>query len=273
MSTNLSPIQLTLGQQSPPSATSEVQVNLNLDSSAAANTSFSTPVTIYDPEGQSHVLTFDFTNTSPNNWTYQLTLPAADTGAATPTVVSSGSLVFDGSGQLTSPAANLTDIQVPALANGASAFQFNWNLFNGTSPLITQTASASSSISTYQDGYTSGNLSSFNIGSDGTITGTFSNGQTSTLGQLALATFANPDGLSQAGGNNLTDTTAAGSASIGVAGTGGRGTLTGSTLEGSNVDIAQEFAKLLVAQRGYQANAKALTTLDQITQETIDLKQ
>jgi len=113
----------------------------------------------------------------------------------------------------------------------------------------------------------------FTIGSDGTITGSFSNGKTQALGQLALANFANPDGLQLDGSTDFSPTLASGAAVAGVPGTGGLGTVSGGALESSNVDIATEFANLIVAQRGFEADAKAVTTFDQITQDTIALKQ
>ena len=113
----------------------------------------------------------------------------------------------------------------------------------------------------------------FNIGSDGTITGAFSNGKTAILGQLATATFANNQGLLRTGNNGYSETLASGQAVVGAPGTSGRGTLSGGALELSNVDIAKEFAALIVAQRSFQANARVVTTFDQITQDTINLKQ
>lgn len=114
---------------------------------------------------------------------------------------------------------------------------------------------------------------SFSIGADGTIQGTFSNGQTQPLGQILLATFANQDGLSRNGANEFLSTLSSGAANIGIAGTGGRGTLAGGSLEQSNVDISKQFADLIVAESGYQANAKVVTTLDTIVQTTINLIQ
>ncbi len=119
----------------------------------------------------------------------------------------------------------------------------------------------------------SGSLVNFTIGSDGTISGSFSNGRTALLGRVALATFGNNEGLLRVGESGFVPTLASGQAVVGAPGTGGRGTLSGGALELSNVDIASEFAALIVAQRTFQANAKAVTTFDQVTQDTINLKQ
>ena len=113
----------------------------------------------------------------------------------------------------------------------------------------------------------------FSIGSNGIITGTFSNEETQALGQIALANFANVNGLQLNGSTDYTPTLASGPAVIGVPGSGELGTLSGGSLELSNVDIATEFANLIVAQRGFEADAKAVTTFDQILQDTIALKQ
>jgi len=168
---------------------------------------------------------------------------------------------------------NTTPIAINGLGDGASNMTFNWNVLNGTTPLLTQVAGASTTSSANQDGASSGTLESFQIGSDGIISGSFSNGKTQALGQIALASFANQNGLQLDGNTDFSPTLASGQPVVGVPGAGGRGTLSGGALELSNVDIATEFAKLIVAQRGYEADAKAVTTFDQITQDTIALKQ
>jgi flagellar hook protein FlgE len=169
--------------------------------------------------------------------------------------------------------AAIPPISIKNFADGASNQTFNWNVLNGTTPVITQVAAPSTTSSAGQDGSSSGSLVNFNIGSDGTITGSFSNGKTQALGEIALANFANVNGLQLQGSTDYTPTLASGPAVVGVPGAGGLGTLSGGSLELSNVDIATEFANLIVAQRGFEADAKAVTTFDQITQDTIALKQ
>ena len=107
---------------------------------------------------------------------------------------------------------------------------------------------------------------------DGTIHGVFSNGQNIALGQLALASFPNAEGLSRDGGNNYTATLSSGVPTVGAPGTAGRGIVSGGALERSNVDIATEFARLITAERGYQANARVITVSDEVTQEAINLR-
>jgi flagellar hook protein FlgE len=272
----IGPLQLGAGTISPPVATGNVQIQTNLDASAANGSVYSTPVTIYDSLGVSHNLTMTFTNNGANTWTYSLSVPTADytpaAGSGLPAgVVATGTMKFDQNGNLITPAANLTGITIPNLTDGAADMSFNWNLYNGTTPTITQVAGASSTSGTTQDGAASGTLSDFSIGSDGTITGSFSNGKTEALGQVALASFANEQGLQRLGTTDYGQTLASGQAVIGIAGAGGRGTLSGGALEQSNVDIATEFSNLIVAQQAFEANAKVVTTFDTVTSDTINL--
>jgi flagellar hook protein FlgE len=236
--------------------------------------SFSTPMVVYDALGTSHVLSFNFSKTAANTWSYQITIPSVDLTPGSNNVIASGTLQFNGQGQLLSPAANVTGLQINNLADGANPMTFNWNLYNGNGGgLVTQTAGSSTASSTQQNGYASGSLQSFNIGSDGVIQGIFSNGQTNALGQIALATFSNPQGLVRNGSNEYLASLASGAANVGNPGTGGRGLLSGGALEQSNVDIATQFAQLIVAERDYQANAKSMTTFDTVTQTAINLVQ
>jgi flagellar hook protein FlgE len=229
--------------------------------------SFTEPVVVYDSLGTSHTLTFNFTKSAANTWTYQITIPAADVGSSgSPVVLNSGTLQFGGNGNLISPAANVTGISVANLADGANSMSFTWQLFDPTTgtPDITQVAGQSNVSSTQQDGYASGALQSFTITSDGTIQGVFSNGQTLTLGQVALATFQNTQGLQLNGDNTYLGTPSAGIPSIGTPATGGRGTIVGQSLESSNADMTSELSNLIVAERNYEANARAISTADQM---------
>jgi flagellar hook protein FlgE len=279
----IAPLQLGAGTISPPTPTANVNLTTNLDATATPGTTFSTPVNVYDSLGASHTLNFTFTNTAAGAWTYSITIPAADVGGTgNPVQVATGNLTFNSSGGLLTPAANVAGITIGsttgaaptgAFADGAAPLSFTWDLYSNGTPLLTQVAAPSSTSSTTQDGAGSGSLVNFTIGSDGTITGSFSNGKSQALGQVALANFANPEGLQLDGNTDYSPTLASGAAVAGVPGTGGLGTISGGALEESNVDIATEFANLIVAQRGFEADAKAVTTFDQITQDTIALKQ
>lgn len=290
--TAITPLQLGAGTISPPTSTSAVQIQTNLDAGATVGGSdgtYSTPVTIFDSLGTSHTLTFTFTKTSANTWGYSASIPSTDLNPLVPSgggvpvpqsgILATGTLTFDGSGKLVGPVdgsgnlINITGIKATSLADGAKDLTFDWDLLNGNTPVMTQVATPSSTSSTQQDGASSGTLTGFSIGADGTVTGSFSNGKTAALGQLAVASFANAEGLERVGDTDYAQSLASGQAVIGAAGSGGRGTLAGGSLELSNVDISTEFANLIVAQRAFEADAKAVTTFDQITQDTINLKQ
>jgi len=235
---------------------------------------FSTPITVYDALGAAHVLTANFTKTAPNTWSYTITIPGEDVGqGGNPVTVNSGTMTFSGNGQLQTPAANVP-IQITGLADGASNLTLNWKLYNtnGTA-LVSQVSGPSSALSTQTDGYSSGALQSISVGSDGTIDGVFSNGQTLAVGQIALASFANTQGLLKNGANSFLASLSSGQPTIGAPATGGLGSLTGGALEQSNVDMATEFSNLILAQRDYQANAQTVTTLDQVSQYAISMIQ
>ncbi len=274
-SQSLAPLVINHGQLIPANPTTAIQTQTNLDASAAVGTSFSTPITVFDSLGTSHVLTYAFTKTASNAWSYNITLPAADTGGAgAPTVISTGNVTFNPDGTLATPAAPVTGIAITGLVDGAANLNVTWNLqdANGNS-LLTQSSAPSATANTFQNGYGSGTLSDFSITSDGTIEGSFTNNQTLALGQIVLANFANPQGLLRLGENSFQTTLSSGAPAIGTAGSGGRGTITGGSLEQSNVDIATEFSNMIITQRGYQANARVVTTFDQLTQDTINMKQ
>ena len=184
----------------------------------------------------------------------------------------SGPLTFSSSGQLVSPATDVSGISFSGLSDGAATLNMNWDLFGANNTAnISQTASADTTSATSQNGYTTGTSNGFTIGSDGTIATTYSNGQTQDVGQIALATVNNEQGLVDVGSSDYQTTSASGNAALGVAGTGGLGTIEGSSLEASNVNISSEFSDLIVAQRAFEANSKAVTTFDTITQETINM--
>ena len=286
-SQGLGTISLGAGAISPAAVTANVTLTSNLDATAAVGSTYSTQATIYDSLGGSHAITFTYTKTATNTWDYNVTIPAADiNGATAPVSVGSGTLVFNGDGTLATPTKNPT-ITVPPVplvtdpvtpqstfADGANQLSFTWNLANAAGTgLLTQLAGANSTASIQQDGTSSGTLEKFSIGSDGTITGSFSNGTTTTLGQIALASFADEQGLSRNGGNDFSPTLASGQPTVGGPTSGGLGSISGGALEQSNVDIATEFASLIVAQRTYEANARVVTTFDTIAQDTIALKQ
>ena len=126
---------------------------------------------------------------------------------------------------------------------------------------------------TSQDGSPIGELQSFSIAADGMVTGVFSNGRTKALAQLAITNFNNPAGLDKVGGTMFRATVNSGLPQVGTAGSGGRGLLAAGTVEMSNVDLAQEFTSLIVAQRGFQANSRVITASDELLQDLVNLKR
>ena len=267
---NLSPLTIPVGVNEGAQATQNITVTANLNSGATTGTAFTSPVTLYDSLGQSYQGSVNYTKTGTNTWNYSVTLPSGD-ATGTPTN-NTGTLTFDSNGNLTSPSGKVSNITFPGMTDGASDLSFNWNLNgSGSSPTLTQLASASTNTGATQDGFTSGTYQSFQVDSSGVITATFSNGRTSTVGQVAVATVSNTAGLLVSGSNNYTTTAQSGLASVGVAGTGGRGTVDDGALEESNVNISTEFSDLIVAQRAFEANSKTVTTFDTVSQDAISM--
>jgi len=272
-SSALAPIDVNQAANIPAVATTSFSMDTNLDAGAATGDQFSTPVTVYDTLGTSHTLTATFTNSGANTWSYNVTIPSADVnGTGTSQSVATGTLTFDADGNLTSPTGPITGINISGLADGASPMTLTWNLSgaNGAST-ITQQDATSATSSTSQNGYGVGTLTGYSVLSDGTVQGQFSNSQTMALGQVAVANFANVQGLTQMGNNDYEATFASGTPNVGTAGSGANGTITGGAVEESNVNLSTEFANMIVAQQGYEANAKVLTTMDQVSQATIQL--
>jgi flagellar hook protein FlgE len=251
-------------------ATQNFSLTTNLNSGATVGTSFSSPMQVFDSLGQSHQVTVSYTKTATHTWSYSVALPAGDaTGVPTN---NTGTLTFDTSGNLISPVGTVNNITFPGLTDGASDLSFNWNLNgSGGSPTISQLASASTNNGSTQDGFASGVYQSFTVDSSGVITAQFSNGRTSTIGQVAVATVANTAGLTASGSNDFATTAASGQASVGVAGAGGRGTIDDGALEQSNVNISTEFSNLIVAQRAFEANSKTVTTFDTVSQDVLSM--
>ena len=219
-----------------------------------------TTFTTYDKLGTKGTITAEFEQTSATEWSVTLT-PSPD---ANPTGAVTKTLTFGTDGKLTGTAAS--NMQAVNLPDGTVVNADLSTLSGYSAP------SGKSEISQSADGAPVGTLNSFTLNPDGTITGSFSNGMKSTLGQLALATFNNPAGLEKAGGTLFTVTTNSGTAQVGTAQSGGRGKLLSGQLEMSNVDLSTEFTNLILAQRGFQANSKIITASDEILQTVINIK-
>ena len=242
---NLSGIRLPMTTLVGARATTQVELGGNLPSDAAVGTALVRDVEVFDALGTSKTLSLSFTRTAAG-WNVQ----GQEGGPAV-----SGALTFNASGQLTA-GGTMT-------VNGRSVDLSK----------LTGYAALSTVEETSKNGSQAGSLQSFSINADGTIVGAFSNGLKQDIGRIALGTFANPVGLEKAGGSLYQTTVNSGTAQIGTAGTGGRGGLVGGALEMSNVDLSQEFTNLIIAQRGFQANSRVITTSDELLQELVNLKR
>ncbi|HSP67230.1 MAG TPA: flagellar hook protein FlgE [Bryobacteraceae bacterium] len=276
---NIGDISITAIASQSPTATTKMSLAANLDASAPTGTTFGTPLQVVDSLGVTHVLTYTFTKTGSNAWDYDVTIPGQDlTGgtAGTPTSLAKGSLAFDSAGALTTPAAGapVNIATTTGLTSGANDLVMDWSLYSpdGTS-LITQFAQTSAASSTSQDGVLAAQLTGIKLGDNGTLMANFSSGKQIAIAQIALAAIGNPDSLVSAGNNNFTVGTETLTPTVGLPNTGNRGTILGGSLESSNVDLAREFTNLIIYQRGYQANAKVITSQDQIDQVLLNIKQ
>lgn len=276
---NIGDISITAIASQSPTATTKMSLAANLDASAPTGTTFGTPLQVVDSLGVTHVLTYTFTKTGSNAWDYDVSIPGQDlTGgtAGTPTSLAKGSLAFDSAGALTTPAAGapVNIATTTGLTSGANDLVMDWSLYSpdGTS-LITQFAQTSAASSTSQDGVLAAQLTGIKLGDNGTLMANFSSGKQIAIAQIALAAIGNPDSLVSAGNNNFTVGTETLTPTVGLPNTGNRGTILGGSLESSNVDLAREFTNLIIYQRGYQANAKVITSQDQIDQVLLNIKQ
>jgi flagellar hook protein FlgE len=277
LSTNgpTSPVIINVAATSPPSATTSIGTTTNLSALAAKDDVFSAPVQIYDSLGASHSVLFTYKKgTLAGDWDVSVTTDGGatvDVGNGTNTMA----MHFDSTGKLTSPTTN-PSLSFTGWTNGATSPSTKWEVFPAATPLqssITSFASASATSNTAQNGYGAGSVNSLTVDQNGVVIGNFTNGQTLSLAQVAITTFPNQSGLTKNGSNTWGETESSGVPNVGAANKGGRGAVLGANLELSNVDVATEFTALIIAQRGYQANSRLVTTSDQLLQETLNLKQ
>jgi flagellar hook protein FlgE len=266
-----------------PVATQNMSLSINLNAggvSGQPSGTFSTSIQVVDSLGESHALTVNFTEQSPGNWNYEVDVPGADLTSGTPgtpSAVANGSLTFDANGNLTSPTAPAQiPLSITGLTDGASDMNVNWNLAtsNGTgTPVVTQYAAISAASAATQDGVPASQVTQVSIANGGAITAQFSDGNQVVVGQIALASVSNPDSLIAVGQNNYEVGADTATPVVGVPGTGTLGAVNGGSLEASTVDIATEFTSLIVYQNSYEANSKVISTLDQVTQNLLNLQQ
>ncbi|WP_380163568.1 flagellar hook protein FlgE [Jannaschia sp. R86511] len=241
----LGALTLPIGVLMQPQASTTVTMGGNLPADSTSTNPVTTAIEVYDAQGNARTVTIAYTRVSATQWDVQVTDGA--------TVVNS-TLDFTAGGTTPTPA---------TLAVGGLTIDMT---------AMTGYAGTSTAAALDQDGAAVGTLSSFGVGPDGALVGVFSNGRREVLGQLALATFANPGGLEKAGGSAYRASVNSGNVQVGVPGDG-RGTLAGGMLEMSNVDLAQEFTNLIIAQRGFQANSRVITASDEILQDLVNMKR
>ena len=231
---------------------------------------------IYDSLGNKHEFSIEFTKVASNQWDWRIIVPepAEIIGASAqrPNILEGGSVTFGEQGEILG--FNPSTIQFKP--NNGAAFPQSIDLDFGTSggyDGLTSTAKESQANKVKGDGYASGMLQDFYFDATGTMIGKFDNGQNLALAQVAVATFANYEGLQESGSNLYSESPNSGQATIGTAGTGGRANIQASKLEMSNTDLSRGSTQLIVVQRGFQASSKSITTSDQILNTLLGLKQ
>ena len=264
-----------------PTATTQFTLTGNLESDAVVGASagtFSAPIQVVDSLGSIHTLTVTFTKTAANSWNYEVDIPGEDLSsgtAGTPSKLVNGTISFDSNGNLTSPAApGQVPIAITGLSDGASDMNVNWNLYdaNGT-PTFTQFAQQSALSGSTQDGKAAAQVTQVSLSNGGSIFVHYSDGSQQVIGQLAVASISNPDSLVSVGDSNFEVGADTATPVVGMPGSGNRGTIQGGALESSTVDIATEFTNLIVYQRSYEANSKVISTMDQLTQDLLNIRQ
>jgi len=262
----------------PPQATTTSTLDINLDAGATAGDTYSSTQTVYDSLGMAIPLTLTFTKEiPPNTWTVSVSVPTT-IAAAADVGITNAPLTFDGSGNLntgTDFSITITNLNSGA-ADISGANAINWDLFDtagATNGDLTQYAAASTTNFNTQNGYAAGNLRGVSVDEKGVVTGTYSNGQLTPMYQVVLADFPSYFGLSKLGKNLYAESRASGQVMPGVPLGGSLGSISPSAIEMSNVDLAQEFVKMITTQRAFQANSRVITTSDEILQELISLKR
>jgi flagellar hook protein FlgE len=283
-------------QTAPANPTSKVSVSGNLDAAAKVfdqgsaqaldpldpaqralpdnkNSYKDMSITVYDSLGTKHELKLVMWKTGANTWDWKFDDAAMDIDQAGLTeTAGTHPITFKTDGSVDTD----NNFAVPAITfqpnSGAAAVNITLDLGSGMNGL-SQFGGSSTAVMRDQDGYTNGTLQNFTIDASGTIVGGFTNGITQILGQIQLADFNNPEGLARVGDNAYTTTANSGGAVYGYAGEGSTSSIASGALEMSNVDLAQEFTNMIIAQRGFQANGRVISTTDQLMEELVQLKR
>jgi len=273
-STSVTDIDLA-GVQSSPQASTTFTLGANLDASASATSTFTSPVTIYNSVGTQVIASVQFTKVAnANTWNYNIS-----TSEGTITSGASGSVSFDNSGQLSlvggAAAADQSIVIDYSTATSPAATQtLSWDLVGttgATNGKLTGFAAESNNNSLIQDGFSTGTLVGLTTNSSGVISGLFNNGQTDNLFQVTMGDFLAPSGLTRQGQNLFAESAESGQVVLGTAQTGGFGAIVGQSLELSNVDLAEQFVTMIQTQQAFQASARVITTTDDLLSEAVNL--
>jgi len=274
----LTDLSLNSGE-SAPSATTTASITANLPANATVPTDYAadglvptdantynntTSLTVYDSLGAAHTASLYFTKTATNTWEASLYVDGNQVGQQELDYSASGALTNPADGNVTFPAYTAAD----GLATGANDMNMTFNFSN-----VTQYGNNFGVTAVNQNGFTTGLLTGISIDGTGVVQAQYTNGNSVNLGQVALANFANPQGLQQLGDNNWAATNSSGQAVQGVSGGSGFGTISSGSLEESNVDTTTALVDMITAQRAFQANAQSIQTEDQITQTVIQMAQ
>jgi len=286
--TSVSDLQLA-GTTSPPAATTSAKLSLNLDAGAtvgpawdptnpAGTSNYSTSMTVYDSLGAAHKVDVYARAQGNGAWEWHAMADGGDLAGGTkgtPTEIGTGTLTFNASGALQAQTGATTASFVGAQPGQAITMNFGDDIASGGTGMVGSTgfAGPSAVTSTDIDGHASGQLVDVSVTSDGTVEGTFDNGEKRSLARVALTLFANDEGLDRAGDGLFQQTSTSGQPLTDAAGTGGRGAISGGALEASNVDLGNELVTMIAYQRAYQGNAKTVTTADEMLQEVANLKR
>lgn len=260
-------VTIPLNQRADANATANVGIVGNLDAAAATGDVKQTLIVVYDSQGNSHDLVIDFTKTAnPNEWDFAISTPNGTNVSG-----DTGTMTFDSQGALVSPGTT-PFVWTPANFTTNETIDVEFGIV-GTTSGLSQFASPSTAVISQQDGFPMGELERLFIDETGTVTGAFTNGINLVMGQIALADFSNEGGLLPAGDNMFSSSANSGPAVVGFVGEGSQSGITAGALEMSNVDLASEFTDMIVTQRGFQSNARVITTSDEMLQELVALRR
>lgn len=260
------------GVQSSPQATTQFTLGANLDPSASAGTTFTSPISTFDSLGNNVLMNITFSKIAgANSWAYGISSSRGTVTSA------SGTVSFNTSGQLIPPATDpVITIDLSGANPPAAALSVTWDLLDGsgaTNGKLTGFAAPSTNNSVVQNGFSTGTLIGLNVDKNGFISGLFDNGQTQNLFQVALANFLSLEGLDKVGQNLFSQSNASGQPIVGTPNSGALGSILGSSLELSNVDLASEFVNLIQTQQAFQASTRIITTANDLLTEAVNLKR